>query len=219
MIQSKTKEVNFEIFNSALLLEVRREEGIFTSSAVAIGRNIILTAAHSVDNILEGKIFLDSHYNISSSNFIRIKDVIIHEEYSKENSNYLNDIALLVLEENLPSNINIYPIHKGSLLKGNLHRLGFGGRFNQNARNWTSPGYIAVPCDHRYFNTEDYHSVVGDSGGPLFIETKNGLALAGIHSTLEGKNLTYAVRVSSYLSWIERSSSSIQRYTLSEAML
>lgn len=221
-IVTKKKQIEWSDLNSALLLEVKREKNIFTSSSVAIAPQVILTAAHSVEGIDSAKIFLDSHYKGDSKNFIRVADVIIHPDYAQSESNFLNDIAILILEKPLPQNIKIYPIHEGNLLKGELSRIGFGERAHINARNWTNPRYIAHPCDHRYFMCEDTFSVVGDSGGPLFIKSGRGLKLAGIHSTLEGKSLTYAVKVDAYKKWIHKvlektyfnllsSSSSMQR--------
>lgn len=195
--------INWNEFTSALLIEVKRGNDIFTSSAVAIAPQIILTAAHSVDGVDSAKIFLDSHYDMSSKNSIKVSDIIVHPEYDQRNSNFLNDIAIIVLEKPLPEFVTIYEVHQESLLKGELARIGFGGRFSQNARNFTDPKYIAHPCDHRYFMCEDKFSVVGDSGGPVFIRTDKGLKLAGIHSTLEGEKLTYSVKVNSYMPWIE----------------
>lgn len=204
---NKTKSLalnnlDWKNLNSALLLEVKRDSNIFTSSSVAIAPQVILTAAHSVDGIDSAKIFLDTKYMANSKNFIRVLDVIIHPEYAQSESNFLNDIAILILEKPLPNDVKIHPIFEGSLLKGELSRIGFGERAKSNSRNWTNPRYIAHPCDHRYFMCEDNYSVVGDSGGPLFIKSGRGLKLAGIHSTLEGTNLTYAVKVDAYKKWI-----------------
>ena len=195
--------VNWNEFTSALLIEVKRGNDIFTSSAVAIAPQIILTAAHSVEGVDSAKVFLDSHYNMFSKNFLKVSDIIIHPEYDQRNSNFLNDIAIIILDKPLPSSVMIHEIHHGNLLQGELARIGFGGRFSQNARNFTNPKYIALPCDHRYFMCEDKFSVVGDSGGPVFIRTEEGLKLAGLHSTLEGDKLTYSVKVSSYIKWIQ----------------
>lgn len=199
---TKAKSVVWQNFNSALLLEVKRDMNIFTSSSVAIAPQVVLTAAHSVEGLDSAKIFLDSHYQLNSKNFIRVVDVIIHPEYNQSESNFLNDIAILILEKPLPQNVKIHPLHEGNLLKGELSRIGFGQRANTNARNWTNPRYIAHPCDHRYFMCEDNFSVVGDSGGPLFIKSGKSLKLAGIHSTLEGQSLTYAVKLGAYKKWI-----------------
>lgn len=198
LISLNSQAVEWDKFSSSALIEVKRDQQLFTSSAVVIKRNVLLTAAHSVEDIDEGYIHLSSTYNINNTK-IRFKKVIIHEGYDKSVSNYKNDIAVIILESNLPEHIKPATLST-SLNSENLvvDRIGFGGRQGKNIRTWTNPTIV----DHR-LNTlvlNDSLSVIGDSGGPLYKDEK----LIGIHSTLEGKDRTYAVYVPNYISWINQ---------------
>ena len=50
--------INWNRFSSSLIIETKRGDSTYTSSAVAIGRNMLLTAAHSVDCIDSGDVYL-----------------------------------------------------------------------------------------------------------------------------------------------------------------
>lgn len=192
---SPYKSIKWSSFNSSLLIEVFRSGEIFTSSAVLIRRNVILTAAHSVDNIEKGYVHIGNEY---SRNNVRIsfKKVIIHKDYDKTKSNFENDIALIILDKNLPKSITPAKIDLKLSSPGTLlDRLGFGFRRGKNKRTWTNP--IIRSFSEKFIELEDNKSVLGDSGGPLYYEDK----LVGLHSTKEGTR-TYAVRVKHYFDWI-----------------
>src|SRR5690554_6510046 len=92
-------------FKCALLLEASRQGEIFTSSAMAIARNVALACAHSVENIDGGKLYWDDQYRLGSKRFVRFKKVLIHPGYDQSRSNYADDLALIVLERHLPKSV------------------------------------------------------------------------------------------------------------------
>lgn len=190
-------KTNWSKFTSSLLIEVSRDKEVFTSSAVLIKRNVLLTAAHSVENIDKGYVHL-SHKFAQDNMRIAFKKVIIHSGYDKTKSNYQDDIALIILENNLPKSFKPTSIDFDYLMEEKIvDRIGFGGRNGINTRTWTNP-----KVENKLDNTlvlKDTLSVIGDSGGPIY--TDNGLV--GIHSTLEGSDKTYAVFVPAYESWIK----------------
>jgi V8-like Glu-specific endopeptidase len=187
----------WEQFSASLLIEVMRDKSIFTSSSVAIKRNVLLTAAHSVEDIEEGYVHLSYSYQ-SKTQKIKFKKVIIHNDYDKHKSNFKNDIALIILEKNLPEEIR--PVSIGDLnFSPTLNRIGFGERNGLNNRTWTNPVFKDLEEDKKTVILNDQLSVIGDSGGPL-IDSQN--QLIGIHSTLEGNSKTYAVFVPAYKDWI-----------------
>jgi secreted trypsin-like serine protease len=185
----------WDTFNSSLLIEVFRGSEVFTSSSVLITRNVLLTAAHSVLGIDKGYVHIGHSYSQENMR-VGFKKVIIHNDYDKNVSNYKNDIALIILDNNLPKSIKPVQISEANdLIDTSIERVGFGRRHGANKRTWTNPHLVEVQDLH--LELLDSKSVVGDSGGPLLL----GNNLLGIHSTKEG-NSTYAVNVSSYVDWI-----------------
>ena len=56
--------IDWTNFNSSLLIEVTRSSGVFTSSGVAINKNTVLTAAHSLEgDIIKIRVSNDSAYS------------------------------------------------------------------------------------------------------------------------------------------------------------
>ena len=201
-LQDQNLNLNWDRFTSCIMLEVKREEKVFNSSAVAIAKNILLTAAHSVDCYTNGIAIIDIN---GRKQKIKIKNCIIHPEYNPGNSFFENDIAIVILSKNLPKEVRLERISEKIHLRAGeiLERVGFGGRDNKNIKTWSNPIYIEASFNRKNFTLEDDNSVVGDSGGPIF-QNKNGeLKLLGIHSTLECKNKTYIVNVSKYINWID----------------
>ncbi len=190
---------------SAVLIEVKRGEEIFTSSAVAISRNTLLTCAHSVEDIEGGRVFWDAQYRPESKKFIKFKKVSLHPSYSKKKSNYRHDLALITLRASLPSRIRPAKILPTSLLVEagmQAHRLGFGEREGANIRTWTNPEVLSYDKDEEVFRLRDANGKIGDSGGHLFLKSSEGYRLFGLHSTKEGEDLSYCVSVPDHSDWI-----------------
>lgn len=183
-------------FSSSLLIETHRGDAIFTSSAVLIKRNILLTAAHSVHDIEKGFVHLSSTYKRDNMR-VSFKKVIIHKGYDKSKSNYKDDLAIIILDNNLPRSFKPVSIARFAPVDVTIDRVGFGGREGINKRTWLNPKIKSFEEDTLVL--EDFESVIGDSGGPLYFNGK----LIGIHSTLEGTNKTYAVNICEYKNWIQ----------------
>jgi secreted trypsin-like serine protease len=196
--------LNWKRFNSSVIIEIKRNDNVFTSTAVAIGRNMLLTAAHSVDCLDEGHIYLGEDYKLSSA-CIKIKKIIVHPGYNPGKSFFENDLAIVILEHNLPREINIENLENSIELGAGdtLERIGFGGRNNENIRTWTNPKYKTTTFNKINYVLEDVKSVIGDSGGPIYKNENGTHKFVGIHSTLDGSDTTYIVNVSKYLPWIE----------------
>lgn len=199
-----SKEKNWDDFNSSLLIETKRDGKTYTCTGVAIAPNMVLTAAHCVDEINSARILLDVSYNALSKNSIETESFFKHPLYNVNNSNFKHDIAIIVLKEDLPKNINIVKVADSKKIAEDkeVDRIGFGGRNNINSRTWTNPKIKGKTLDQLNIVLNDTGSVVGDSGGPVYIKEAGSLKLLGIHSTLEGNDTTYSVNVSEYKSWI-----------------
>ncbi|MCT4641113.1 MAG: S1 family peptidase [Bacteriovoracaceae bacterium] len=162
-------------------IQVKRKEKLFVSSCVFIEKNIAITAAHSVFGACEVKI-----------GSCCASKIIIHPGYNPKKSNYLNDIAIIVFEQQDFSYASINTVCDDEL----YIRSGFGSRKNKNEKKdfWIrlKRGY------ERYIEFFDTSSRMGDSGGGIF--NFNGELIA-IHSTKEGSRI-YTVNLSYYKEWI-----------------
>lgn len=197
-------KLDWESFSSTLIIEVVRDSKVYTSTAVVIGRNMLLTAAHSIDCFDGGKVLLGDNYATAKGS-IKIKKSVIHPEYNPSKSFFENDLAIVILEHNLPKSVKIESINEDIILApgDTLDRVGFGERNNQNIRTWTNPTFKERTFNKKNYILKDERSVIGDSGGPVFKRQDGQTSLVGIHSTLEGTDKTYIVNISPYISWIE----------------
>lgn len=201
-IQNKS-DLNWGRFNSVFLIEVVRGGIVYTSTAVAIDKRTILTAAHSIDAAESVTLCLGHEYTVDSER-IEANYWIINPGYNPSKSFYENDIAVVYLTEDLPVFTHYETISKNQNIDENsvLERVGYGGRDGRNIKTWTNPKYLSTGFNLKNFMFKDCLSVIGDSGGPIFETTDSGHKLIGIHSTLEDNDRTYIVNLSSHHDWI-----------------
>lgn len=187
-----TPDIDWSNFNSTVVIEVTRPDGVFTSSGVALSKDTILTAAHCLyGEVLKVRVSTEGSYN-PNGKFIAGKTFEIHPEYNPDTSNFKFDFAKITLSSVLPEGTNYYAVMKKDKdLTGNFVRIGFGGRNNQNNRTMITPVFKDVLEPQRILELHDMYSYSGDSGGPVFLQQKGQLFLVAIHSTLsygpEGK--------------------------------
>lgn len=200
------QNIDWNNFNSSLVIEVTRPEGKFTCSGVAIKDDVVLTAAHCVEGkILDIKVFNQATYNPNANSW-KAKTFEIHPEYNKTSSNYKYDLARIKLTSKLPETTTIYPILKNEKnFKGQLIRVGYGARSDSNIRTLITPQFKALNNYEKVLELDDMYSYSGDSGGPIFIQRDGQMYLVAIHSTLsygkEGK-FSYNPLVSGQKDWI-----------------
>ena len=199
-----SEDIDWSEFLSTVIIEVEKFGKVYTSTAVAIGEKLLLTAAHSVDNMDSAKALTGRSYKETIEE-VDVQRCIIHPNYDPKKSFYKNDIAIVVLKEELPDCVKIEELPTSSQYeKGDVfERIGFGGRNKRNRRTWTNPTYSSRTFDRKSFILEDQMSVIGDSGGPIFKDNGDTVELIGIHSTLEGQSKTYIVNLAPYKKWIE----------------
>lgn len=185
-------DIDWSNFNSTVVIEVTRPEGVFTSSGVAINRDTILTAAHCLyGEVLRVRVTPASSYN-PRGKFITAQTYELHPEYDPDYSNYQCDLAKIRLSSPLPESTNYYSVLKDDRdLTGNFVRIGYGARNEKNTRTMITPVFKDVQDPARILELHDMYSYSGDSGGPVFLQQKGQLYLVAIHSTLshgpEGK--------------------------------
>lgn len=201
-----TNLIDWNNFNSSLLIEVTRPEGTFTCTGVAINKNTLLTAAHCLEGeILKVRVSLDAAYD-KNGNFLEIENFDLHPEYNRESSNYRSDLAKIKLKSDLPKGTKFFPIiKKDQELEGKILRLGFGARESSNVRTLVTPLMKQIRSTEKVLELDDTYSYSGDSGGPVFLQHQGQMFLIAIHSTLsfgpEGKH-SFNPLLSSHREWI-----------------
>lgn len=201
-----TNLIDWNNFNSSLLIEVTRPEGIFTCTGVAINKNTLLTAAHCLEGeILKVRVSTEASYDKNGS-FYEIESFDLHPDYDRKNSNYCSDLAKIKLKGELPKGTNFYPIIKRDKnLDGKVLRLGFGARGEKNIRTLVTPEIRTIRKQEMVLELNDTYSYSGDSGGPVFLQYQGQMYLIAIHSTLsfgpEGKH-SFNPLLSTHREWI-----------------
>jgi V8-like Glu-specific endopeptidase len=93
--------IDWSNFNSTLLIEVTRPNGVYTSSGVAINSNTVLTAAHCLEGeILKIRVSNDFTYNPKGT-FFEVASFEVHPDYNKKESNFKSDLAKMKLKNHL----------------------------------------------------------------------------------------------------------------------
>jgi hypothetical protein len=199
--------IDWKNFNSCLVIEVTRKDGIYTSSAVAINATTVVTAAHCLDGeVLKVRVSNNFFYN-PKGKFLEVESFDLHPEYDQKVSNYECDLAKITLKKPLPKSTVFYPIMKAKPeYDGKFFRLGYGGRDSKNVRTLTNPQLKNFCHLTEVLELDDQHSYSGDSGGPIFIQSKGQLYLVAIHSTLSFGplgNFTLNPLLSTQKEWLE----------------
>ncbi len=198
--------INWNNFNSSVLIEVTRPGGVYTCTGVAINKNTILTAAHCLEGeILKVRVSTEACYD-REGEFLEVDTFELHPEYNRRDSNYRSDLAKITLRNSLPMGTNFYPIiKKDQNLSGKILRLGFGARGDKNVRTLVLPEMRKIRAMEKILELNDTYSYSGDSGGPVFMQFEGQMYLVAIHSTLsfgpEGKH-SYNPLLSSHREWI-----------------
>lgn len=200
-----TKVEDWDRFNSSLLIEVTRPNGVFTCTGVAVSDQVLVTAAHCLEGTIKKvRVFTQSQYDPMQPS-LEILTYQVHPTYNPSRSRYRSDIAKIVMKEKLPEFIKIYPIHKDTKIFGSIYRFGFGARNKKNLRTVITPTLRRMNMDEEVIELNDKFSRSGDSGGPVFLENGDNISVLAIHSTFShGPEGNYSLNplLSAYAPWI-----------------
>lgn len=199
------KNEDWENFNSSLLIEVTRPEGVFTCTGVAVSPSVLLTAAHCLEGkILKVRVFTQNYYDPQLDG-LKVRTYKIHPAYHPKRSRFQSDLAKIYLDQPLPSSIHIPPLFTGEIVYGEIYRFGFGERLKKNLKTVTTPKLKKMRLEEGLVEFHDKFSYSGDSGGPIYLRRQNQIYLLAVHSTLsfgpEG-NFSYNPLVGPFKNWI-----------------
>lgn len=205
MMEGFAKAEDWEKFNSSLLIEVTRDNGVFTCTGVALSPTLLATAAHCLDGKLKKvRVFTGASYDPKLPSFA-VKTFELHPEYDPKKSAYRHDIAKIQLAEKLPADIRIYDIHDSSSVQGDLYRFGFGARNKKNLRTAITPTFRQINQQEKVLELNDTFSRSGDSGGPVYLESGTDIKVIAVHSTFshgpQGR-FSFNPLLSHYKSWL-----------------
>lgn len=195
----------WEKFNSSLLIEVTRPNGVFTCTGVAVSKDTLVTAAHCLEGEVKSvRVFTQEKYDPSQTS-LGIKSYKLHPDYNPALSRYRSDIAKITMKEELPPFIQIFPIHRSKKFFGNLYRFGFGMRDGKNMRTVVTPTLRKLSLEEQVLELNDEFSRSGDSGGPIYLQNGDEITILAIHSTFSHGplgNFSLNPLLDSYATWI-----------------
>jgi hypothetical protein len=200
-----SKVDDWERFNSSLLIEVTRPNGVFTCTGVAVTSHTLITAAHCLEGDIKSvRVFTQASYDPKQPS-LAISGYKLHPDYNSKKSRYRSDLAKITMKEKLPDFINLCPIEKGTKIFGTLFRFGYGERNKKNLRTVITPTLRKINPEEEVLELNDKFSRSGDSGGPIFLENGQQITILAVHSTFShGPEGNYSLNplLSAYIPWI-----------------
>ncbi len=207
IINGKSLENNDPIAKSVVAIvrnfHITKNEPQFFShcTGVVIAADKILTAAHCAENIEKSRIVVGQDIKKSlkdNSNIYEIKKVYFQPDYKKTDKVEINNLDLAVLELERPiTDINKieFEIDRADAINELLIIAGYGRtslhQFDLQSLELKKADYIdsKIVTNEgiiRIHEIEKTGVCTGDSGGPLFIQSKNNqLKLVGIAIAVE----------------------------------
>jgi secreted trypsin-like serine protease len=206
-VAASLRTIQWDRFESAVILKTWRAQNSYICSAVLIGPDRGLTTAHCIAHSDRNEVLLGKSTTDPTLQTVEVlpQSVHIHPGYHPDRSLSDSDIAVFRLKK--PVSLKIFPriadADAPTLQPGQpLDRVGFGMRNGQNARTWTEVFFQSQ--EKGRLIVRDLLSVNGDSGSPLYLTTENGLYLLGLHSTLVDGGNVATVHVPDFKRWIFR---------------
>ena len=194
------KSSTIELFETIQLGET--VELIPSCTAVLISQNLMLTVAHNVGYFSHAK-FID----LNSQEILM--ELAEYKTLTPELDEHF-DLCIIKLPFNAPLHYrpisildNNYKIAFGTLLQAAGYGIQEDQEEKSQLRTFDLPFHDLWSNHLRGKNSENLHSIVGDSGGPAFICINKELYLAGVTTgTDEKREYTYFIRPNFFKDWI-----------------
>lgn len=168
----------------------------FHCSASILSDQILLTAAHCIEGLLVDTVYFGLNANIP--NETRIATAVFgHPDFERRSSREgLSDIALVRFEGGLPEGYTPATLLSSDyeIQIGDTAILAGFGRSNESgvgilrkiARPVLAP--VIFESEIQFEQSENEGACFGDSGGPAYVETSQGLMLTGVASRVGNAN-------------------------------
>jgi secreted trypsin-like serine protease len=180
-----------------------------------IRKNVVMTAAHCVNEKKADEYFIVFGRTVSQAkkagNIYKVLKVKVHKRYIS--STLGKDIALILLENNIPQGFEPTPTYGGEINRGDTFRIsgfgvtGFGNPSTETgtlrqATVYLQKIYLRNQLVLKGKNGED--TCQGDSGGPAYIVVDDKMFVAGITSWGRSCGIKgYYTDVRLYSDWID----------------
>lgn len=223
-----------KLSKDAVLLIIRRDQKVSSCSGVAISKNIILTAAHCVQNALPEDVNVVFNTSmLCSSGYtpemaISSKNIIIHDQFDgspKSNS----DLALVQLSRDVINDYTLAQRFEGAVTdisSDTVILIGYGitGEKNKDSmvlrvtqKSFSEDLYIKGPLLLVGQKNSSGGFCRGDSGAPIYVFSKGEQKVIGINSFnmddgsgLECHSASAAMYLPHFNSWISTVVQSLQ---------
>ena len=206
-------------------------------TSVVIGKKVILTAAHCIVGTkmntyvsFHSSISCESGYN-KNIHIKGVKETIVNEEYdpASKPEDMIGDIALVILEEEIPEGYQIFNIADPDQLDSSdeMYLYGYGitgsnlkdaGLLRKTILSRTQYEVMAESKKIKIDQSAGTGICKGDSGGPSFIKnTKGEMQIIGINSYVVGPDAdicsknSFQTLAHSYKAWIDSKLSAINK--------
>ncbi len=214
---------------TAVLLLGFKSNSVELCTANAIGKRVLLTAAHCLQPGIEKyavalypSLSCESGFD-ATKNLVKVQKVVRHAGYDDNGDieTGSNDIGLIFLNEDLPEDYPVFQIADPSLLNQNeMYLYGYGRTGGKEGgsgilRKAVVPSnkyQVLVSEQKVMINQVDSTGICqGDSGGAGFVSINNNLHILGVNSYVSENPETrdicggkgYQTLVFPYLQWIE----------------
>jgi hypothetical protein len=184
-------------------------EGSPFCSGVVIAPRLVLTAAHCLNQIAPDSVFFGQD-PASGGTSIPVVDGGYHGDYDGDRNITVpwNDIGLVALASDSPE--RCWSLSDDADVRGDLVlHVGFGvsqGTGGDQTKKEATMEVFDVEGDLFGVTPDSGAACFGDSGGPAFVETSSGYAVAGLTSFGVSQDCLddgYNTLVAAHLEWIE----------------
>ena len=224
------KVSNFDIDSKKviLLFALDDEDNTSICTSTAIAPNVLLTAAHCISEkhfvVYHSSISCESGFNIQQ-HAAAVRAAIKHKDWesnTKSEGNTANDVALIILENRIPSSYRVLKIANPTAVDFNLGMIKFIG---YGVIDYKSGGSgilrkTEIPVEKasadiannlvRIDQSNGHGVCSGDSGGPSLVKVNGQDQILGVNSVVGGSSQASLCRDEAkqslaygHLSWIK----------------